>query len=49
MAERTPSIETTVTEQKRYFLSGATLAVENRLEQLNILKNAVKKYERDIT
>jgi aldehyde dehydrogenase (NAD+) len=48
MAERTPSIETTVTEQKRYFLSGATLAVENRLEQLNILKNAVKKYERDI-
>ncbi|MGG0836486.1 aldehyde dehydrogenase [Bacillus paralicheniformis] len=47
-AERTLSIETTVTEQKRYFLSGATLAVENRLEQLNILKDAVKKYERDI-
>ncbi|MCY8268065.1 aldehyde dehydrogenase family protein, partial [Bacillus haynesii] len=48
MAEQTTPIETTVTEQKRYFLSGATLAVENRLEQLNILKDAVKKYERDI-
>ena len=48
MAERTTSIETTVTEQKQYFLSGATLAVENRLEQLNILKDAVKKNERNI-
>ncbi|MCY9399502.1 aldehyde dehydrogenase family protein, partial [Bacillus haynesii] len=48
MTEQTTPIETTVTEQKRYFLSGATLAVENRLEQLNILKDAVKKYEGDI-
>lgn len=48
MTEQTPPIETTVTEQKRYFLSGATLAVENRLEQLNILKDVIKKYEGDI-
>lgn len=41
-------VHKTVLSQKKYFLSGETLDVEFRIEQLKKLKNAMQVYEKDI-
>ena len=44
----TQDIDRLLADQRRYFLSGATLPVEFRVRMLRKLRDAVRKYESEI-
>ena len=49
MVKTIPTVETLITDQRQYFYSGQTKQINFRKQQLINLKNAILKYEKEIS